>query len=112
MVIMAHTCRDKYNFLCKKQVIDGVDAPTMSKVGELEKILPTRKRHVHGSTFRTIFAYGSKERENCIYMQRCHLIAVECQHRYLFLVQMSQGGTLIMQVRLRVSKVYLLLQSM
>ena len=64
MFAMENTRRDKYNCLCVKQATDGVGTPIESKVGEVETMVTTRRRHDLGNTSKNIFAHGSEERKS------------------------------------------------
>ena len=80
---------------------DEVGAPTESKVGEIKMSLTTGRKHALGSTAKTIFAYGSKERK-----LNLHTEMSSDSSEVPTLVSASSsdelGVTLVMQVRLKV----------
>ena len=63
MVTIENTCKHRPDVLDEKQAKDGAFTPTESKVGKIERFPATRRQHDHGSNAKTIFAYGSGERE-------------------------------------------------
>ena len=101
MITIENTCGKKHDVLYGTQVADGVATPTESKVGEIAITLATRRQHALESTAKTIFSYGSKERESNLHTE------MSSDHSGMSaLVSASSsdelGGTLVMQARLRV----------